>query len=79
MRIKNEYGKSRDKVFENLLKHGIRSTVHYKPLHSFTIFKKKAKIYDNLTKSTQLYKEIISLPFYSQILKTEQDLVIDCL
>ena len=78
-RIKNEYGKSRDKVFENLLKHGIRSTVHYKPLHSFTIFKKKAKIYDNLTKSTQLYKEIISLPIYSQISKTEQDLVIDCL
>jgi dTDP-4-amino-4,6-dideoxygalactose transaminase len=68
---------SRDDLFLKLLKNGIRSSVHYKPLHKFSVFKKLAKVYDSLKNSKELYKEIISLPLYSQISKSEQDEVIN--
>lgn len=76
IRIKNEYGIKRDKLFEKLLKDGIRTSVHYKPLHEFTVFKKRAKIYDILDNSKQAYKEIISLPLYTKISRELQDKVI---
>jgi dTDP-4-amino-4,6-dideoxygalactose transaminase len=76
IRIKNEYGIKRDKLFEKLLKDGIRTSVHYKPLHEFTVFKKRAKIYDILDNSKQAYKEIISLPLYTRISREQQDKVI---
>ncbi|WP_179368518.1 DegT/DnrJ/EryC1/StrS family aminotransferase [Candidatus Nitrosotenuis sp. DW1] len=76
IRIKNEYGVKRDQLFEKLLKNGIRTSVHYKPLHEFTVFKKRAKIYDKLDNSKQAYKEIISLPLYTRISRDIQDKVI---
>ncbi|MEM3008140.1 MAG: DegT/DnrJ/EryC1/StrS family aminotransferase [Candidatus Nitrosotenuis sp.] len=79
IRIKKEYGYSRDEIFKRLLKHGIRSSVHYKPLHAFTVFKEKARIYDSLDHSKQAYQEIISLPFYPQISRSQQNRVIECL
>lgn len=69
---------NRDKLAKKLLKNGIRTSVHYKPLHEFTIIRKRAKIYDHLNNSKQAYKEIISLPLYSQISRELQDIVIDC-
>ncbi len=79
IRIKKEYGLSRDELFKKLLSHRIRTSVHYKPLHKFTVFKKKAKIYDKLENSKNAYNEIISLPFYPQISKNQQNKVIECL
>ncbi|MEX0656170.1 MAG: DegT/DnrJ/EryC1/StrS family aminotransferase [Nitrosopumilaceae archaeon] len=79
IRIQKNFGLSRDRLFHKLLKHGIRTSVHYKPLHEFTIFRKKAKIYDKLDNTKQAYKEIISLPLYPQISRMEQDKVIDCI
>ena len=70
---------SRDRLFYKLLKHGIRTSVHYKPLHKFTVFRNKAKVYDKLDNSKQAYKEIISLPLYTQISRLEQNKVIDCI
>ena len=61
---------------EKLQEKGIRSSVHYKPVHKFTIFKKYAKIYDVLTNSNELYTQILSLPFYPDISRNEQDYVI---
>jgi dTDP-4-amino-4,6-dideoxygalactose transaminase len=77
VKIHKDYGMSRDDLFLKLLKNGIRSSVHYKPLHKFSVFKKLAKVYDSLKNSKELYKEIISLPLYSQISKSEQDEVIN--
>lgn len=79
LRIQEKFGSSRDKVFKKLLTCGIRTSVHYKPLHEFTIFKKKAKVYEDLKNTRKIYKEIISLPLFPQITKSEQDYVIDCL
>ena len=77
IRIQDEYVQKRDQVFNKLLEKGIRTSVHYKPLHEFTVFRKKAKIYDKLDNSKQAYKEIISLPLYPKILRMEQDKVIE--
>lgn len=79
IKIKNNNKISRDKLFEKLLKRGIRTSVHYKPLHMFTVIKRKAKIYDKLTNSKKIYNEIISLPLYPQISIEQQNKVIDCI
>jgi len=79
IRIQKNFRLSRDRLFYKLLKHGIRTSVHYKPLHKFTVFRNKAKVYDKLDNSKQAYKEIISLPLYTQISRLEQNKVIDCI
>ena len=77
VRITRKYGITRDMLFQKLLKAGIRSSVHYKPLHRFTVFKKRAKVIDSLSNSRDLYSQILSLPFYPSISKKLQDLVIN--
>jgi len=77
LRITNKFPISRNKLFENLLSSGIRTTVHYKPLHKFPIYKKLGIIREKLTISEKLYDEIISLPLYPEIKKEEQDFVIN--
>lgn len=76
IRVLKEYGISRDRLFEKLLEKGIRSSVHYKPIHEFAVFRNKAKIKSSLENSKQLYKEILTLPLYPQISKNLQDLVV---
>lgn len=79
MRITKKYGITRNELFNRLLKQGVRTTVHYKPLHKFTAIKKSAKNYDKLVNSEKAYSEIISLPFYPTITKKQQDFVVDCI
>ena len=76
LRFKRKGKFSRDYLFKKLLENGIRSSVHYKPLHTFTAYKKNAKIFDDLINSKQIYREIISLPLYPQITRKQQDLVL---
>jgi len=77
IRITRKYGISRDILFQKLLKSGIRTSVHYKPLHRFTIFKKMAKVFDSLSNSVHAYSQILSLPLYPSISKKQQNLVIN--
>ena len=67
---------SRDKLFYSLQKKGIGSSVHYKPLHEFTLFRKKGISRDSLFVSKRIYKEILSLPMYPQLTRHSQDYVI---
>ena len=76
LRFKKQGKFSRDDLFTKLLKNGIRSSVHYKPLHTFTAYKRSAKIFGKLINSKQIYGEIISLPLYPQITRKQQDLVL---
>ena len=76
IRITRKYGITRDALFQKLLNDGIRTSVHYKPLHKFTIFKKMSKVYDNLSNSKSAYSEILSLPIYPSISKKQQNLII---
>jgi len=68
---------SRDRLFYDLQKNGIGSSVHYKPLHEFTLFRKKGISRDSLSVSKRMYKEILSLPMYPQLTRSKQDLVIN--
>lgn len=77
IRIQKEYGISRDRLFKKLLLFGIRTSVHYKPLHEFTILKKRGKIIDSIKNAENAYNEIISLPLYPTITSKEQDYVIE--
>ena len=70
-----KFGMTRDSVFKKLLKRGIQTSIHYKPLHKFTIFK-NSKSFDKLENSNMLYDQILSLPLYTDISKKEQKLVI---
>ena len=79
MRVEKNNNVSRDELFIQLLKYGIKTTVHYKPLHEFTAFNKFKNNNDDMKNSKQLYEEIISLPFYPNMPKKQQDFVIDCI
>jgi dTDP-4-amino-4,6-dideoxygalactose transaminase len=76
IRITRKYAITRDMLFQKLLKSGIRTSVHYKPLHMFTTFKKTAKVFGSLSNSKDAYSQILSLPIYPSISKKQQDLVI---
>ena len=76
IKIQKEFGISRDELFKKLLANGVRTSVHYKPLHKFSLYKKMCKKYGKLTNSSKAYKEILSLPLYPGITKKEQDYVI---
>ena len=77
IKIQKEYGASRDYLFKKLLSLGIRTSVHYKPLHRFTVLKKRGKIVDSIKNAENAYHQIISLPLYPSITKKEQDYVIE--
>lgn len=79
IKIQKKYGLPRDQVFKKLLKVGIRTSVHYKPLHEFTAYRKSGKTFGPLANVKRIYREIISLPLYPQITKREQDLVVKCI
>ena len=74
-----EFGMNRNQVFTKLLEKNISTSVHYKPLSLFTIFKKKSKSYSSLENSLKIYNETLSLPFYTGINKNNQNIVIDAL
>ena len=76
IRITRKYSITRDVLFHKLLNRGIRTSVHYKPLHMFTAFRKMAKVSDSLSNSKDAYSQILSLPIYPSISKKQQDLVI---
>lgn len=76
IRIKKNKNKNRDKLFKFLSKKGIITSVHYKPLHHFTIFKKNAVFRDSLVNSSKIYDEILSLPLFPSISKLQQNIVI---
>lgn len=77
LQIKRDFPISRNELFEKLLSKGIRTTVHYKPLHKFSIYKMRGILKKNIVNSVQLYDEIISLPLYPGITKKEQDYVVN--
>lgn len=76
---KKQFGIDRNTVFKKLTQKNIITSVHYKPLSLFTIFKKKAKIYSSLHNSLEIYKNTLSLPFYTNISKSEQEKVVKAL
>jgi dTDP-4-amino-4,6-dideoxygalactose transaminase len=79
IQILENFPLNRNKLFKYLLKHGIRTSVHYKPLHKFNFYKSNSKVYSSLKTSNKLYSKILSLPLFPQITKHELDQVITTL
>ncbi len=77
IRILKDFDLTRNNLFNHLLKNGIRTSVHYKPLDKFNFYKSNSKIYSSLNISHELYEKILSLPLFPQISKKELDLVIN--
>jgi dTDP-4-amino-4,6-dideoxygalactose transaminase len=79
IKILSNFGITRNNLFSNFVKNGIRTSVHYKPLHKFSLYKNKCKIYFPLKTSKTLYPQILSLPLFPQITKNEMNSVITVL
>ena len=79
IKILKNFIMDRNLLFKYLLKNGIRTSVHYKPLNKFSFYKTKSKIYSSLEVSEQLYSKILSLPLFPQITKRELNLVINAI
>ena len=79
LKIEKEFGITRNELFERLLKDGIQTSVHYKPLSMFSVFKSNGKITESLKNSLELYEKMISIPFFPDITKKEQNQVIKCI
>lgn len=79
IRIKKEYGLTRDQLFKDLLRKGIRTTLYYVPLHKFSAYKKFVRNPKEFSNSSNTYKEILSLPLFPTISEKEQRYVIQCI
>lgn len=73
------FGLDRNSVFKKLLSKGIQTSVHYKPLHTFSLFRNSMKSKNSLRNSITLENKILSLPMFSNISKIQQDFVINAL
>ena len=77
IRIKKEFGVSRNSLHKILFKKGIRTTVHYKPIHRFSYFKKYRFTDSDFPNSVSAFDECLTLPLFPTITKKQQDYVID--
>lgn len=77
IRIKPEFGVSRNTVHKQLFKKGIHTTVHYKPLHLFSFFKNTLPKNKKFLNSILAFNECLSLPIFPKITRSQQDYVID--
>ncbi len=77
IRIKKEFGITRDKLHKELYEKGIKTTVHYKPIHQFSYFNKFKLSDKEFPNSRQAYKECLTLPLFSTITRKQQDYVIN--
>jgi dTDP-4-amino-4,6-dideoxygalactose transaminase len=74
--VEKKFGLDREKLFSLLTKNGIGLSVHYTPLHLMTFYKNNFKYkLGDFPVAERLYKEILSLPIFPTITKTQQNYV----
>ena len=77
IRITPEFGFTRNIIHKKLFMNGIHTTVHYKPLHTFSFFKNSLPKNKQFPNSVKAFTECLSLPLYPKITCIQQDYVID--
>jgi len=77
IRITPEFGLTRNIIHKKLFMKGIHTTVHYKPLHTFSFFKNSLPKNKQFPNSVKAFTECLSLPLYPKITCIQQDYVID--
>ena len=75
IRITKDFSISRDQLHLQLFKKGIRTTVHYKPIHTFSYFKQKSNS-KKFPNSINAFNECLSIPLFPTITRNQQDYVI---
>ena len=72
--------RKRNKILNYLKKKNIGCSIHYKPLHKMTYYKKKYKLKDkNFPNSTEWGESCITLPFHLKLSLKEQMYVVETL
>jgi len=68
---------NRDELMHHLEKKGIMTKIYFSPVHHTHYYKKILKYNDNLPVTENVAKEILSLPFYPGISRSDIDCVIN--
>lgn len=76
VKIKKEFGVSRDKIHLQLIKKGIYTTVHYRPIHQFSYFKNRKFKNKDFPNTMKAYRQCLTLPLFPTITRKQQDSVI---
>jgi len=76
IKIKKEFGIDRDRIHLELIKKNIFTTVHYKPIHKFSYFKKFNFQDKDFPNTMKVYGECLTLPLFPLITRKQQDYVI---
>ncbi|OGH13041.1 MAG: hypothetical protein A2687_04190 [Candidatus Levybacteria bacterium RIFCSPHIGHO2_01_FULL_38_26] len=66
----------RDRLSEYLAKRGVTTTVHYMPSHYYSLYKKFSA---DVPVTNRVWKKILLLPIYPDLMQKEQDYIIDAL
>jgi len=78
IKVLEEYGLSRDELFEYLSANGIGVSVHYTPLHLMSLYKHRSRGKPVVFPvAEQVYRQILSLPLFPTITKTQIEYVIE--
>jgi dTDP-4-amino-4,6-dideoxygalactose transaminase len=70
--LSESYGQSRDEVRNVLHKAGIQTSMHYPPVHLFSIFREFSTV---LSKTENIAARLITLPMYSKMVQPEVDYI----
>ena len=78
IRITKKFKLTRNQLYNELKKGGIRTTVYWMPIHNYSAYKKYCRLSE--LKNTKIaYDEILSLPLYPNIKKDHMEQVIKCI
>ncbi len=78
--LSEQLGISRDKLFDEMTKRGIGLSVHYTPLHLLSFYRKTLGVGPgDFPVAERIYGEILSLPMFSGIKRTQIDAVVQAI
>ena len=69
----------RNKIIEAMAENGVATNVHYKPLPMMTAYKEMSGGIDKYPESYAYYKNLITLPFHTQLTDGDVEYVCGCL
>ena len=67
----------RNELIDLLDDHGIGTSVHYKPIHRMTYYKKNYKFNKNFKNAEMIWKNCISLPIYSLLTMVQARFIVN--
>lgn len=69
--------RSKEQIFNEMLKRGVRLNVHYIPIHTHPFYRSMGFKVGSFPNSERFYSQAVSLPMYPSLTFAEQDYVIE--